>query len=86
MTDVLIGGVRYIPHRKPASVALPLSQLMLEARLKRNETLEVVAKKIGTTKSHLWMLEGGGCMPRLPMLQKVLDYYGISFSEIEQQE
>ena len=82
MSEVYIDGIRYLPQRDKASIQVPFDELILYTRRLKNETLQQAADGIGTTKSHLWTLENGGSMPRLPMLSKVLKYYGLSFDEI----
>lgn len=87
MTKVYIDGVRYVPQ-KPALIkkTTELHELIFSARERLNETLEDAAESIGTTKSHLWTIENGGAMPRLPMLQKILRHFDIDFYEIALEE
>ena len=82
MSEVYIDAVRYVPAREFTGSTMPFSQLIREARERKNETLQEAANQIGTTKSHLWTLEHGGGFPRLPMLQNILNYYDLSFDEI----
>ena len=83
MSEVYIDAVRYVPVRKINAETTPFGQLIMQARVRKNETLQEAASHIGTTKSYLWMLENGGNNPRLPMLQNILNYYDLSFDEIE---
>ena len=60
---------------------LPLSDLVAKARAAKGQTLEQVARAVGSTKSHMHEIERGA-NPRLPLLQKLLRHYAISFDEI----
>ena len=83
MSEVIVDGVRYIPVRHRIRKKRPLPDLLAEARQSRAESLDKAAQNIGTTKTHLWTMEGGGqCNPSLDLLQRLLDYYGIDFDEI----
>jgi transcriptional regulator with XRE-family HTH domain len=80
--EVMINGTRFIAERIVSCRRHPFHKLILEARTINMETLEEAATAIGTTKSRLWELEQGDSMPRLPMLQRTLKHYGLSFDEI----
>ena len=83
VSEVYVNGIRYVPVRDVSIETMPFGQLILKARERKQETLQEAANHIGTTKSHLWTMENGGGLPRLPMLQNVLNYYDLSFDEIE---
>ena len=80
--EVIINGTRYLPERVSTKDNKPFNELIYAARKAKNETLEEAAKGIGTTKSNLWALEKGNGIPRLPLVQKILKYYGLLFDEI----
>ena len=84
MSEVVVDGVRYLPiKRKTTRDQRPLCDLLLDARKTKRESLEEAARRIGTTKSHLWRLEKNrACNPTLGLLQKLLSYYGIHYDEI----
>lgn len=79
---VEINGVLYAPVRKPARHLKPLPTLLKGIRELRQESLDEAADGIGISKSHLWGLEQGKNQPKLDVLQALLNYYGIEFSEI----
>jgi len=80
--EVIINGIRYLPERSDGKSKKPFHELICAAREAKQETLEEASKEIGMAKSHLWALENGNTIPRLPMVQKILKYYGLSFDEI----
>lgn len=82
MSEVIVDGIRYLPHRPHLRKRRPLPELLIEARQVKAESLELAAHNIGTTKTHLWTMEGGNCNPTLDLLQRLLDYYGIDYDEI----
>ena len=82
MMDVIINGVKFIPRRLPKNKKIPFHILIKAAREENMETMDEAAKAIGTTKSRIWELEQGNTVPRLPMLQKILNHYGFRFDEI----
>lgn len=83
MAEVVVDGVRYLPmKRKTTRERRPLSVLLLEARKVKRESLDEAARRIGTSKTHLWSMERGDTNPSLDMLQRLLAYYGIHFDEI----
>lgn len=79
--SVVIDGTRYIAERPQHKERRPLAELVAEARDANGQTLEQAASAIGSTKSHMLAIERG-TEPRLPMLQKLLRHYGITFDEI----
>lgn len=85
MSDVVVNGIRYLPmKRKTTRNTRALSLLLVEARKVRRESLAEAARRIGTTKTHLWELEKGRANnPTLFLLKKLLDYYCIHFDEIK---
>ena len=84
MSEVIVDGIRYLPmKRKTTRSRRPLSVLLVDARKVRRESLAEAARRIGTTKTHLWALEKGSASnPSLDLLQRLLNYYGIHFDEI----
>lgn len=82
MSEIIIDGTRYLPERPVTAKQLPFNVLIGIARRYKNETLEQAALGIGTTKSNLHALEHGRSVPRLPLLQRILSYYGIAFDQI----
>lgn len=80
--EVFIDGIRYLPESQKSETPRQFHELIVSARELKQETIEEAARNIGTTKSNLWELENGRQVPRLPTVQKVLKYYGISFDEI----
>ena len=83
MSEVYVDGIRYLPAHTHSGPTKPFGLLITEARERKSETLQEAANNIGTSKSHLWTMENGGCFPRLYMLQNVLNYYGILFEDID---
>jgi transcriptional regulator with XRE-family HTH domain len=83
VSEVIVDGVRYLPVRTKARKRRPLPALLIEARKSKGESLEQAAGNVGTTKTHLWTMEGGNCNPTFDLLQRLLDYYGIDYDEIE---
>lgn len=80
--EVIIDNIRYLRQRKPSAKRKPFHKLITEAREHKLETLQQVASNIATTKSYLWELEAGRARPGLSILQRLLNYYGLSFNEI----
>ena len=80
--EVWIDGQRFIPAPQERDSPIPFHLLIRYARDDKSETLEEAAKMLGTTKSHLWALEKGESVPRLPMMQKIIKYYGLRFEDI----
>jgi transcriptional regulator with XRE-family HTH domain len=83
VSEVIVDGVRYLPPRRKTRKRRPLPQLLFDARSAKAESLETAAANMGTTKAHLWTMEQGECNPTLHLLQRMLDYYGIDYDEIE---
>lgn len=82
MAEVIVDGIRYLPmKRKTTREQRPLSVLLYEARTAKRESLDEAARRIGTSKAHLWEMEQGA-NPRLDMLQRLLTYFGIHYDEI----
>jgi transcriptional regulator with XRE-family HTH domain len=80
--DIMINGVRFVAERTPTNLKMQFHELIKTARKQNMETIEEAAQAIGTTKSRIYELEQGGAMPRLPLLQKILKHYGLSFDQI----
>lgn len=80
---VEINGAEYIPKQTAdLSDQWPLHELIYQARKAANTTLDDAAKGIGMTRTHLWSIEKGRTSPRMPMLNKLLRYYGLSYYRI----
>lgn len=79
--DVVIDGVHYIPKPR-IRPGQSFDHALRTARRNTGETLEQVAKAVGTTKSHIWTLERGGSEPRLGLIKSLLEHYGLRFEDV----
>lgn len=79
MHNVIINGVPYIPYI-PQRDGTPFHIAVKEARIKRKETLDQVAKQVGIAKSALHTIEKGRSDMRLSTAMALAAYLGIDFN------
>ena len=79
---VEVNGLRYAPAFNKVLKVQKFNLLLRAARKASGESLEEVAKSVGSTKSYMWELERGPAQPTLGLLQRLLWHYGLEFEQI----
>lgn len=58
------------------------SKTLKDRRLEKDVTQDVVAEAIGVTRAYYGMIEKGERKPSFDVMEKIADYFEITFNEI----